>query len=682
MRISPLLFLLCIGGAISAADPFVGPVTIGIDPGGSEILRAGGGARFAGGSIPGAANAADVLIGSGRVVAGAGIAGATLSASSLTTTRIPFIGPAGLLVDNSGLTYDGTTLSAVQASFGSSSEAASTYTLNARRSFAIPMNLGAYRAISAPLTDASTATGTWYNQGIVSELNVTGSGTNNGYDKALVGVALNRGNGVRGLVAAGSFTAGTFNSGSDTTGSITTLRVIEASALKTPSSNIANGTLLYLGANAGTAKYAIDAIDTAGIVRIGDTTDATTTTNGSVQLRGGLSVAKNIVATGATLGSLTGSPNSALTVSAGSSGSGTAKLRMGTVTREWEAVVGASPYTLSFNYVGTNAPVPNVLTMAANGTVGVSGVMKVSNTSTSTSSTTGALTVAGGVGVAGALNLGYVTSETSITKNAMNIERSTKCVGNVTSYDKGIYSRILSYKIPSGIADAGYKIGLDASSYAADAEFLGTLRSNMGIWARGGIYTSGATARVTNAYGVYSELLTRAGTIDYGYGVYISTDANSGGTVTNRYDLYASTPNAKNYFAGNVGIGATNPTHKLEVSGDAAVFGILTAKEIKVTSTGADYVFEDGYQLMPLSEVKKFIDREKHLPDMMSAKEMQEGGLPVSEVVTKQLAKIEELTLHAIELKQENEKLKSEQAALTAQMAAIMERLERIEKTK
>ncbi len=95
---------------------------------------------------------------------------------------------------------------------------------------------------------------------------------------------------------------------------------------------------------------------------------------------------------------------------------------------------------------------------------------------------------------------------------------------------------------------------------------------------------------------------------------------------------------------GNVVIGTGTGT----VSNKLTVFGVISAKEIKVTSTGADYVFEDGYALRPLAEVEAFVTRERHLPGMMAAKEMGDSGLTVSQVVTVQLAKIEELTLYAI----------------------------------
>ena len=111
--------------------------------------------------------------------------------------------------------------------------------------------------------------------------------------------------------------------------------------------------------------------------------------------------------------------------------------------------------------------------------------------------------------------------------------------------------------------------------------------------------------------------------------------------------------------SGNVGIGTLAPKYKLDVN------GTIRAKEIIVSTTGADFVFADDYQLRPLSEVKAFIEENKHLPEMQSAQEMQENGISISELQTQLLQKIEELTLYILqqqetiqELRQEIEQLK------------------------
>jgi hypothetical protein len=103
---------------------------------------------------------------------------------------------------------------------------------------------------------------------------------------------------------------------------------------------------------------------------------------------------------------------------------------------------------------------------------------------------------------------------------------------------------------------------------------------------------------------------------------------------------------------GNVGIGVSSPQHMLHVA------GTIGAEEVIVSSTGADYVFEPGYRLMPLSEVAAYIARNHHLPDVPSAKEVQEKGAGLGDMQAKLLAKVEELTLHMIRLEKDNEELR------------------------
>ena len=99
--------------------------------------------------------------------------------------------------------------------------------------------------------------------------------------------------------------------------------------------------------------------------------------------------------------------------------------------------------------------------------------------------------------------------------------------------------------------------------------------------------------------------------------------------------------------AGNVGIGTSAPSSKL------AVRGLITTEEIKVQNvTGADFVFEEQYQLPSLPEVAAHIEQHQHLPDIPSAQQMQKEGLNLGEMDIKLLQKIEELTLYLIEQNQ------------------------------
>nr|WP_297162611.1 hypothetical protein [uncultured Dysgonomonas sp.] len=122
-------------------------------------------------------------------------------------------------------------------------------------------------------------------------------------------------------------------------------------------------------------------------------------------------------------------------------------------------------------------------------------------------------------------------------------------------------------------------------------------------------------------------------------------------------NTFSGTTDWRNFFVvlnnGRVGIGTEDPTEKLDVR------GTISATEVKVqVLTGADHVFNTNYDLKPLSEVKAFVEENKHLPEIPSEKHMQENGLNVNEFQIKLLQKIEELTLYVIKQDEEIQKLK------------------------
>jgi hypothetical protein len=95
--------------------------------------------------------------------------------------------------------------------------------------------------------------------------------------------------------------------------------------------------------------------------------------------------------------------------------------------------------------------------------------------------------------------------------------------------------------------------------------------------------------------------------------------------------------------------------------------GYVYAREINVMPTNItfpDYVFENSYHLMSLTEVENYIKANKHLPNIPSAKEVEANGINVADMQVKQMEKIEELYLHIIELKKENAELKKRMDSL------------------
>lgn len=133
------------------------------------------------------------------------------------------------------------------------------------------------------------------------------------------------------------------------------------------------------------------------------------------------------------------------------------------------------------------------------------------------------------------------------------------------------------------------------------------------------------------------------------YGANYSLNELYGSALT----LYADKGSSK------VGIGTDKPTEKLHVNG-------------KIRATGqvgwSDFVFYEDYELATLEEVEDYIDVNGHLKDIPSEKEVLEDGIDLTEMDSKLLQKIEELTLYLIDQNKQLQQQAEEIATLKEEL--------------
>ena len=120
---------------------------------------------------------------------------------------------------------------------------------------------------------------------------------------------------------------------------------------------------------------------------------------------------------------------------------------------------------------------------------------------------------------------------------------------------------------------------------------------------------------------------------------------------------------------GNVGIGTDAPKARLSVNGN------ILANEIKIKTdiSVPDYVFESDYELLSLSSIESYVKEHKHLPEIPSAEDIKRDGLDLAEMNLLLLRKIEELTLHLIELSKDHKEMQAEIKSLKSSQEMFIE---------
>ena len=117
----------------------------------------------------------------------------------------------------------------------------------------------------------------------------------------------------------------------------------------------------------------------------------------------------------------------------------------------------------------------------------------------------------------------------------------------------------------------------------------------------------------------------------------------------------------KYFWAKGLAISSAWNNSELPTGYMLAVDGKIMAEEVTVqlSQNWPDYVFAADYNLLSLAETETYINEHKHLPGLPSAAEVAQDGIDLAEMNALLLEKIEELTLHTIQLQKEVDALKN-----------------------
>jgi hypothetical protein len=145
-----------------------------------------------------------------------------------------------------------------------------------------------------------------------------------------------------------------------------------------------------------------------------------------------------------------------------------------------------------------------------------------------------------------------------------------------------------------------------------------------------------------------------------GFNFLISLNANSNNTKA--IGLHNNNTNTFNLYAdGRMELG--NPNEPINTTASKLkVYGLISARKIIVTQTNfADFVFDKNYHLRSLYELEQYIQKNKHLPQFPSQKELEsKGEFDIQDILVRNVTITEENVLYIIALKKEIDELKNE----------------------
>jgi predicted acyltransferase (DUF342 family) len=358
--------------------------------------------------------------------------------------------------------------------------------------------------------------------------------------------------------------------------------------------------------------------------------------SGNVKTTGALSASQGSFAQGLTAG------NSSISGNLQVSGALTSQtLSLADVTATNNVSVGSALTVTGASQLNGGATIVGTTT-AEN--LQVTGSLSAGNIAITKINTTGDASVGQNLSVAGTAQIGGdVTVSGQLTAQTLSLS-SISTTGNVVTGNELTVTG--ASRLNGGAAIVGN------SSVNGDLQVIGTLTaSNISFT---DINANGNTAigqnLTVNGSGQMGGDLNVTGNLKAGIVEATEFRTTGGGSPFNFENAVISQTLV-------VGTDRTVPAnYKMAVGGNIIATGI----DIKIPQKWPDYVFTDGYKLMTIEEVQAFILKHGHLPNVLSAKEMEtKQNYSVSEMDAKMMEKIEELTLYLIQLKEENKELKT-----------------------
>jgi len=324
-----------------------------------------------------------------------------------------------------------------------------------------------------------------------------------------------------------------------------------------------------------------------------------------------------------------------------------------------------SGYGFSFNTIdNTGAYQSNLVTITGAGKVGINATSPVSTleVNSGTANTPAGLVLnqgtASGNGNSSRLffaNSGDITTNSfSIFKNVNNL---TFSYGANPGSSSGTFAMVLRNDGNIGIGTNAPNAKLDVSGTFFSGGSAANLDPTIGTpISLSPLSSSGKMLIGWNRSGGGGEtdFITNQGSGDKGgYSFY---QYSNSGTLTNLMSINGATGNV--WIASPNTLPSFSDIYKLNVNGD------VRANRLYVNTTGADFVFEPNYTLIPLSQLEKYVTTNHHLPGIETANTMQKDGVDVGGNQTKLLQKIEELTLYVIAQDKQQKQTTTENAEL------------------